>query len=64
VLKPLFEYLLIRYGASPPAFWAAISATALLLTSWLMLLGLCQLSGEADERADRILAQLERRQAR
>jgi hypothetical protein len=64
MLKPLLEYLLIHFGASPAVFWAAASTAALLVASWLMILGLCRLAGEADDRADQILAQLERRQAR
>jgi hypothetical protein len=63
MLKPLLEYLLVHYGASPGVFWAALSTAAILVASWLLILGLCHLSGEADDRADQILAQLERRQA-
>jgi hypothetical protein len=63
MMKPLLEYLLIHYGASPGVFWAAVSTAAVLVVSWLTILGLCRLSGEADDRADQILAQLERRQA-
>lgn len=64
MLKPLLEYLLIHYGMSPGLFWVAVSTAAVLVTGWLMILGMCHLSGEADDRADQILAQLERQQAR
>jgi hypothetical protein len=62
MLKPLLDLLLILFAASPAALWAAVSGVVLLLGSWLVILGLCCVSGEADDRADCILAQLQRRQ--
>jgi hypothetical protein len=60
---PVLEHLLAQYTASPAVFWGAITITTLLLGAGLMMLGLCHLSAEADDRADQILAQLQRRQA-
>ena len=62
MLQPLLDLLLIHYAVSPAALWAAVSAIVLLLGGWLVILGLCCVSGEADDRADCILAQLQRRQ--
>lgn len=62
MLQPLLDFLLIHYAVSPTALWAAVSAIVLLLGSCFVILGLCCVSGEADDRADRILAQLQRRQ--
>lgn len=63
MLNPVLEHLLMRYAASPGVFWGAVTVTTLLVSGWLMILGLCHLSGEADDRADQMLAQLQRRQA-
>jgi hypothetical protein len=63
MLKMVLEFLFVHYGASPAVFWVAVSTAALLVSSALMILGLCHLAGEADDHADQMLAQLERRQS-
>jgi hypothetical protein len=62
MLRPLLEFFLIQYTMSPAVFWAALSVTALAGGAGVIVLGLCHVSGEADDHADQMLAHLRHRE--